>query len=140
MASKIIERLQSDQPERKVEVDIASNLICKADPNMMDIVLTNLLGNAWKYTGNRELAHIEFGQEIQEGTRAFYVKDNGAGFSKEHADKLFQAFHRLHKDSDFKGTGIGLATVKRILDRQGGKIWAESEEGIGTTFFFSVGD
>jgi light-regulated signal transduction histidine kinase (bacteriophytochrome) len=101
-------------------------------------VLENLLSNAWKFTSKREQTLIEFGQKAHTKERTFYVRDNGVGFNMEYADKLFGVFQRLHSVSEFPGTGVGLATVQRIISIHGGQIWAESTEGQGTTFYFTL--
>jgi light-regulated signal transduction histidine kinase (bacteriophytochrome) len=106
----------------------------------MNIALVNLLGNAWKYSAKQMAAQIAFGQELREQETAFYVRDNGVGFDMAHAQKLFSPFQRMHRDSEFEGTGIGLAIVHRIISRHGGHIWAESAPGAGATFFFVLGD
>jgi light-regulated signal transduction histidine kinase (bacteriophytochrome) len=103
-------------------------------------VLENLLGNAWKFTGKRAHARIELGQTTQTGQSAYFVRDDGAGFNNKYADKLFAVFQRLHTESEFKGTGIGLATVQRIIRRHHGRIWAEGEVGHGATFYFTLGE
>jgi light-regulated signal transduction histidine kinase (bacteriophytochrome) len=102
------------------------------------VALENLMGNAWKFAGKKDAHRIEIGQQANGDGRAFYVRDNGAGFDMRYADKLFGAFQRLHSDSDFEGTGIGLATVQRIVSRHGGRIWAEGEVGKGATFYFTL--
>jgi signal transduction histidine kinase len=136
MAGEIAEDLQSKDPDRRVEWSIAPDLRCTADAGLLRVVLENLLGNAWKFTSRTPAARIEVGPC---GT-AFSIRDNGAGFDPAHADKLFQPFERLHSDSDFSGSGIGLATVARIVKRHGGTISAEGEVGKGATFTFSLGD
>ena len=111
----------------------------EGEGRLLRTVMENLLENAWKYTGGTEQAVIEFGEMAVDEGRAFYVRDNGAGFSMEHAAKLFTPFQRLHSDQEFPGIGIGLATVQRIIRRHGGRIWAESRPGTGATFFFTLG-
>ena len=103
----------------------------------MQVAVENLLGNAWKFTAKQPSASIEFGVTEIDNEKAFFVKDNGVGFDMAYADKLFGAFQRLHDSSEFPGTGIGLATVKRIVRRHGGEIWAQSEVNKGTTFYFT---
>ena len=102
-------------------------------------MLENLLGNAWKFTSKQPAATIEVGKEMRGGETVFFVRDNGAGFSMEHATKLFAPFQRLHAADEFEGTGVGLATVKRVVTRHGGRVWAEAEPGQGATFFFTLG-
>ena len=109
------------------------------DAALLRVVLDNLLGNAWKYTGMQEEAVIEFGVTEVEGKPAYFVRDNGAGFDKADADKLFIPFERLHGPEQFKGFGIGLATVERIVRRHGGRVWAKGEPGKGATFYFTLG-
>lgn len=140
MAQEIMRELQTAEPNRRVEVVISPGLSTEADPGLMRMVLTNLLNNAWKFTSHREQGRIEFGRtgEEEKGKKTYFVRDNGAGFDMNYADKLFGAFQRLHAASDFAGTGIGLATVQRIIHRHGGKVWAEGAVGEGATFFFSL--
>jgi len=138
MAEEIVEGLRENQPDRRVEFSITPDLMVEADPNLIHIVLENLLSNAWKFTSKREQATIEFGQKAHVKERTFYVRDNGVGFNMEYADKLFGVFQRLHSVSEFPGTGVGLATVQRIISIHGGHIWAESAEGKGTTFYFTL--
>ena len=139
IALDIIEELRLEYPERQVEVTIAPNLNTTGDPQLLRIVLSNLLDNAWKYTSGRSPAKIEFGSLASEKRlTTYYVRDNGAGFDVEYADKLFTAFQRLHSQAEFPGTGIGLATVQRIIYRHRGKVWAEGECDRGATIYFSL--
>jgi light-regulated signal transduction histidine kinase (bacteriophytochrome) len=110
-----------------------------ADPHLLQIVLENLLGNAWKFTGKRADAVVEFGSEYVGDEICYYIRDNGAGFDMNYASKLFGVFQRLHPESEFQGTGIGLATVKRIVSRHGGRVWGVGEVGRGATFYFTLG-
>ncbi len=135
LAKTIIHDLKQTDPERKVKVIIADNLTVYGDKSLMTIALTNLLSNAWKYTSNRSNAMIEFGRNDHRGD--FFIKDNGVGFDMQYANKLFNAFQRLH-GSEFEGTGIGLATVKRILKRHKGDIRAEAKPDEGACFYFSM--
>jgi light-regulated signal transduction histidine kinase (bacteriophytochrome) len=138
LAEGILSELQRTHPERRVEWSVAPNLTVHGDQRLLEVVLENLLNNAWKYTSRQERARIEFGSK-QEGEETIYlVRDNGAGFDMAYADKLFGAFQRLHTVSEFPGTGIGLATVQRILQRHGGRIWAEGVVDEGATFFFTL--
>jgi PAS domain S-box-containing protein len=139
LARASIERLRSAAPGREVDVTIEDGLSCRGDPRLLGIALENLLGNAWKYSGKREAATIVFGREIGDGAPVFFVRDNGAGFDMSHAHKLFGVFERLHGAHEFEGTGIGLATVRRIVDRHHGRVWAEGEVGRGATFRFTLG-
>jgi len=109
------------------------------DSRLLDLVLQNLLNNAWKFTAKKDSANIEVGQMNENGETVFFVKDNGAGFNMKYVGKLFGAFQRLHTDAEFAGTGIGLATVQKIIHRHKGKIWAKSAEGEGATFYFTIG-
>ena len=118
--------------------EIAEGATTVGDPNLLRAVLDNLIGNAWKYTGKNLQAKIEFGITEDNGQRAYFVKDDGAGFDMAHADKLFGAFQRLHAANEFEGTGIGLATVQRIVHRHGGRVWAKSAVGEGATFYFTL--
>ncbi len=138
LAEKIISELQSEQPNRHVTFSIAKDLIVVGDPQLLRIALENLLGNAWKFTSRREDAYIEVGVQNETGELTYFIRDNGAGFNMAYADKLFGAFQRLHRPSDYPGTGIGLATVQRIIHRHGGRIWAESSVDVGATFFFTL--
>ena len=138
IAQSIADRLRDSSPERKVEVAIDPGVMAVGDPALLTVALENLLGNAWKFTGKRQDAHISFGREIQGRQRVFVVRDNGAGFDMARVGKLFNVFTRLHSAQDFEGTGIGLATVLRVVRRHGGKIWAEGEVGKGAAFFFTL--
>jgi len=135
-AEKIMGQLRTSQPEREVELVIQTGLEIYADPGLIETVLENLLGNAWKYTSKQERTHIEFGQVLQDGEPVIYVRDNGVGFDMSYAGKLFGAFQRLHSTDEFPGTGIGLATVERIINRHGGRIWVEAAVNKGATFYF----
>ena len=138
IARQIAENLTRQDPQRQVEFDIAPELLVQADPNLMKIALENLLNNAYKFTSQCAQAQIKFGVDEQDGHKVYFVRDNGAGFDMAYADKLFTPFQRLHSNNEFPGTGIGLATVKRIINRHGGKIWPESKLKIGTTFYFTL--
>ena len=138
LARAVIAELTMSTPERSVSCAIEEGLIAEADPRLLRIVLENLLGNAWKFTRNTQDARIEVGVSICDGHRAFYVRDNGVGFDMAYADKLFSAFQRLHTVQEFEGTGIGLATVQRVIHRHGGRVWAESALGQGAAFYFTL--
>lgn len=138
LAESVLHKLQEGDPARSVECRVDSGLQARGDVHLLGIALDNLIGNAWKYSSRKDHAEIEIGQALQDDRRVFFVRDNGAGFDMKYADKLFGAFQRLHKSSEFEGTGIGLATVARIVHRHGGSIWAESEVGNGATFYFEL--
>ncbi|MGB0128863.1 MAG: ATP-binding protein [Rhodocyclaceae bacterium] len=138
LGDKNAQELQAQAHQRKVEWVIAEGLSARADPLLMSSLLGHLLGNAWKYTSEREKACIELGSCLKDGTQTFFVRDNGAGFDMTYAQKLFQPFQRLHEPTRFDGTGIGLAIVQRIVYRHGGRVWAESAVGHGATFFFTL--
>jgi two-component system NtrC family sensor kinase len=139
LAQDIVSQLQSADPKRPVTIIVAPSLVVDADSALLRVVLENLLGNAWKYTSKQPSSHIEFGTQSQHSQTIYFVRDNGAGFNMEHASRLFAPFKRLHDDREFPGTGIGLATVQRIIRRHGGQIWADSEVGNGATFYFRLG-
>jgi signal transduction histidine kinase len=126
------------EPERLIEVSIAPGLVAHCDGGLLRIALDNLFGNAWKYTGRQPQARIEFGATVNERGVVYFVRDNGAGFDMKHSGKLFTAFARLHAASEFPGSGIGLATVQRIVQRHGGSIWAQGEVGAGAVFYFTL--
>jgi light-regulated signal transduction histidine kinase (bacteriophytochrome) len=130
--------LRQIEPQRQVEVSISPDLKATGDERLLRIALENLINNAWKFTNKRPQAQIEVGAEMQESQRVFFVRDNGAGFDMAYANKLFGAFQRLHSNSEFPGHGIGLATVQRIINRHGGRIWARSEVDRGATFYFTL--
>jgi signal transduction histidine kinase len=138
LARSVVDDLRAREPQRQVEFESNGALAATCDERLLRIALTNLLGNSWKFTRTRAPAHVSFGGEQREGESVFFVKDDGVGFDMRYADKLFGAFQRLHNTSDFEGTGIGLATVQRIIHRHGGRVWAESEVGKGTTFYFTL--
>ncbi len=138
LAQEIAGELARREPERNVVFTIAPEAVVTGDSRFLRVALENLLGNAWKFTSKRPVARIEFGVTEQEGRRVYFVRDNGAGFNMQYADRLFAAFRRLHTTEEFPGTGVGLATVQRILHRHGGRVWAESETDCGATFFFTL--
>ncbi len=138
LAREVAEELRIAEPEREVECIIAPDIRAEGDLGLLRIALQNLIGNAWKYSSKRADARIEFGVCERDGTPAYFVRDNGAGFDAAYADKLFGAFQRLHAPGEFSGTGIGLATVKRIVDRHGGTVTAEGKVGEGATFYFML--
>jgi len=139
LARKVLTELGGRDPQRTVTTNVADGLEVQADPRLITVMLENLLGNAWKFTSKQAAATIEVGKEARDGEMVYFVKDNGAGFSMEHATKLFAPFQRLHAASDFEGTGIGLATVNRVVARHGGRVWAEAKPGEGATFLFTLG-
>jgi signal transduction histidine kinase len=136
----VVMELRKRDPNRQVDVYIPDDLAVDADRRLVQILLENLLGNAWKFTANVASATIQVGAEYAEGRAVYFVRDNGAGFDMTYADKLFRPFQRLHGDGDFPGTGIGLATVRRIVDRHGGRVWAEGDVGAGATVYFTLPD
>jgi light-regulated signal transduction histidine kinase (bacteriophytochrome) len=138
MAKEILDVLHASEPERQIEIVVGPRLRTHADERLLRVALENLLGNAWKFTGRQKNARIEVGVEYRDNDPAFFVRDNGVGFSMEYADKLFGPFQRLHTVEEFPGTGIGLAIVQRIINRHGGKIWAEAKPGEGAVFFFTL--
>jgi len=138
IAKSITAELKEQEPDRQVEFVIAEGLVAKCDMQLIKIAMENLFNNAWKFTHKHPSARIEFGALNQENETAFYVRDDGAGFESEYTEKLFGAFQRLHSSREFGGTGIGLATVQRIINRHGGKIWAEGAVEKGATFYFTL--
>jgi len=138
MAREVAEELRSLAPERSVEFLVAEGLEAHADPRLMRVVLDNLIGNAWKYSSRRARARIEVGRTVHNDVPAFFVRDNGEGFDMAFYEKLFAPFQRLHDPADFPGNGIGLANVQRIVQRHGGRVWADSTVGYGSTFYFHI--
>jgi light-regulated signal transduction histidine kinase (bacteriophytochrome) len=138
VAHAVIAQLRAGDAGRVVEVAVADGLLAHGDPQLLRVLLENLLGNAWKFAGKREAALIEFGRAEHEGDWSYFVRDNGAGFDMAYAGKLFTPFQRLHPASEFAGTGIGLATVQRIVSRHGGRIWAEAVVERGAAFYFTL--
>ena len=134
----VVARLRKQSPERRVELVVAEGLEASGDSRLLTIAFENLLGNAWKFTGKRAEARIEVGACDAGGPRAYFVRDNGAGFDMAYAAKLFSVFQRLHSANEFEGTGIGLAIVQRIVRRHGGRIRAEGEVDSGATFTFTL--
>ncbi len=139
LARRVVQELEPRAAGRRVSIDIAEGLEAWADERMLMIALENLIGNAWKYTAQRDSARIEVGRRRIVGQDVFYVRDDGAGFDMAYADKLFSPFVRLHSSAEFEGHGIGLATVKRIVERHGGEVWAEAQPGKGATIHFTLG-
>jgi light-regulated signal transduction histidine kinase (bacteriophytochrome) len=138
LARELLDELAQAAPARRVEIAIEGECIAFGDPQLLRIVMQNLLENAWKYTGREAAPRIEFGRRTMDGKRVFFVRDNGVGFDMKYADRLFSPFQRMHKPEEFEGTGIGLATVARIVHGHGGDVWAESEPGKGTTLLFTL--
>jgi signal transduction histidine kinase len=139
LASAVVERLREGDPAREVEVKIRPGVVVVGDGQLLRIALENLLGNAWKFTARESAARIEFGQTQVAGEPTYFVRDNGAGFDMAYVDKLFTPFQRLHLTSEYPGSGIGLATVQRIIHRHAGRVWAEGLTGQGATFHFTLG-
>jgi two-component system sensor histidine kinase/response regulator len=138
VARVIAAELQRSEPERQVKFVIAEGVVAHGDTGLLKVVMENLIGNAWKFTSKHQNATIEFGLIQQNGNSAYFVRDNGSGFDMAYAGKLFGAFQRLHDAREFPGTGIGLATVQRVVHRHGGQVWAESEVEKGATFYFTL--
>ncbi len=138
IAREVVTELRQPEADRQVEVIIKEELTADGDPQLLKVAMENLLGNAWKFTSRQPQARIEFGRSEVNGRSTFFVRDNGAGFDMSYANKLFGAFQRLHSMAEFPGTGIGLATVQRVIHRHGGEVWAEGAVGQGAAFFFTL--
>ena len=138
LAETILTELGEREPGREVSVVVGPAITARGDKRLLSIVLRNLLDNAWKFTGNSAHAAVEFNTLVRDGERVFFVRDNGAGFDMAYVEKLFGIFQRLHARNEFEGTGIGLATVARLIHRHGGRVWAEAVEGKGATFYFTL--
>ena len=138
LAQSVAAELQQREPRRQVELVIQPGVVAYGDPSLLRTVLENLLGNAWKYTSKHSQARIEFGATERDGARAFFIRDDGAGFDMAYAARLFSPFRRLHSAAEFPGTGIGLATVQRIVHRHRGRAWAEGQTERGATFYFAL--
>jgi PAS domain S-box-containing protein len=140
IARTSLARLQRNDPQRVVKVTIEADLVDRGDPGLLTALFENLVGNAWKFTAKKDAPHIEFGRTVDHGRDAYFVRDNGAGFDMEFSAKLFGVFQRLHSAAEFEGTGIGLATVQRIVRRHHGRVWADSVVGVGACFYFTLHD
>jgi signal transduction histidine kinase len=140
LAQWVSEELRRGAPDREVQFEIEPGLQAMGDPTLLRLVLENLLGNAWKYSGRNARSQIRFSRVTHANAPAYLVQDNGAGFDMRGADRLFGLFQRLHSASEFPGTGVGLASVRRIVQRHGGQIWAEAEPGRGASFYFTLAD
>jgi light-regulated signal transduction histidine kinase (bacteriophytochrome) len=138
LAYDVKEELERTDPERKVAFEIMPGMVADGDELLLKLVLQNLIGNAFKFTGKKMNARIEVGTKKIAGVKTLFIRDNGAGFDMEFANKLFKPFQRLHTPAEFPGTGIGLASVQRIIERHGGKVWAEAELDKGATFYFTL--
>ena len=138
LVEEITSRLQENEPKRQAEFVIRKGLAVQGDPELLRALFENLLGNAWKFTSKSEKTRIDFGTTKNGSKTTYYINDNGAGFDMAYADKLFGAFQRLHDTAEYPGTGIGLATVLRIINRHGGNIWAEGTVNKGATFYFTL--
>jgi light-regulated signal transduction histidine kinase (bacteriophytochrome) len=137
LARSVADELERVEPERRARFVIAEGLSVEGDAGLLRVVMENLIGNAWKFTAREPEAEIEFGVLEQDGKPVYFVRDNGIGFDAAHAERIFDPFQRLHGEDEFGGTGVGLATVARIIRRHGGNLWAQGETGKGATFYFA---
>jgi light-regulated signal transduction histidine kinase (bacteriophytochrome) len=140
LARSIAADLQRAQPKRQVSFEIQPGVMAHGDPRLLRVLMENLLGNAWKYTGRQAYAHISFGTECQDDDLVYVVRDDGCGFDLAYSDKLFRPFQRLHTVEEYEGAGVGLATAQRVVRRHGGRIWADSAPDQGATFCFTLGN
>jgi signal transduction histidine kinase len=140
VARDVLAQLQREHPGRTVEAVVPDSIVVHGDARLLTVALENLVSNAWKFTARTSNARIEVGVRAENGERVIFVKDNGAGFDMKYVDRLFGPFQRLHTADEFEGTGVGLATVQRIIRRHGGRIWAQGEVGKGATFSFTLGE
>ncbi len=140
LVKSVADGIRATYPSRKLDFSACGPVMVRGDENLLRIAMENLLQNAWKFTSKTENARVEFGVRETDSGRVFFIKDNGAGFDMKYRDKLFKPFERLHTESEFPGTGVGLASVQRVIQRHGGRIWAEGEVGGGATFYFTLGD
>jgi light-regulated signal transduction histidine kinase (bacteriophytochrome) len=138
VARKVASSLTEANPARRVDIEIKGHMRAVCDPGLIEIVMSNLIGNAWKFTAKVAEARIEVGVKRRDGKSVYFVRDNGAGFDMAYTKNLFAPFQRLHRREDFDGTGIGLSLVKRIIDKHGGTVWAEGERGKGASFYFTL--
>jgi len=138
LAEDVVRELKESSPQRKINIDIEKEMIVHGDKHLLRILLVNLISNSWKYTSKNNVASISIGSEIIQNGKVFFVQDNGVGFNMKHSDKLFETFQRFHSPDEFEGTGVGLATAARVVQRHHGQIWAESAQGKGATFFFKL--
>ena len=138
LIEKTVVELRDQDSQRNVSITVTKDVTVHGDVTLLSLAIQNLIGNAWKYTGKVDQATIDFGIASEDDETIYFVKDNGAGFNMEYAGKLFGTFQRLHRVDEFEGTGIGLATVRRVIQRHGGRIWATAEPDKGATFFFTL--
>jgi signal transduction histidine kinase len=139
IVGEVLEDLRRERQGRDVRVAVGDLALCRADPALLKQVFANLIGNAFKFTRTRDVAEIEVGSYADDSRTVYFVRDNGVGFDQKYENALFQVFSRLHNETDYEGTGVGLAIVQRIVERHGGRIWVESRPALGTTFFFTLG-